>query len=589
VSSRVILVLFVSAALALLTAIVFNERSSPNPQEHDHFEELLADADRLDQAIARHALASRFGFESNYDTLARAARELRAVEQGLEHDLPAFPDAREREQIRKATLNYQQISTQREGLLEHFKSENALFQNSAGYFPSAVEAVLHQTDDPELVDEINELRGLTLSLALDGDAAVQQTRNKSAAKVSSMARGKLPERGQHLIGSMLAHARAMATHKAETDRLLTQLLAVRVDDARNELEAAYWRAYARAGRHGRVFAHFVSGLSLLLLGIVGYAGLRLQRAAAGLGRANERLEVAVAERTAELEAELTRRAHMELELRQAQKLEAVGQLASGIAHEINTPIQYVGDSIYFLRHAFTDVMRLIDAYRTAVLRLGPCEHVALEAREDVDVELFRAEMPEAFERTADGIRQVASIVKAMKTFAHASFEMLPVNLNTALENTLIVSRNEYKYVADLETELGELPEVTCNAGGIRQVLLNLIVNAAHAIADKAAGTDARGSIRIKTELCGSDVRISIADTGSGIPEAVRERIFEPFFTTKQPGRGTGQGLAISRSIITQHGGKLWFETELGQGTTFFVQLPVEANERRDTMMPERAA
>jgi signal transduction histidine kinase len=338
-----------------------------------------------------------------------------------------------------------------------------------------------------------------------------------------------------------------------------------------------------------VFGHFVSGLSLLLLGIVAYAGLRLQRAAAGLGRANERLEVAVAERTAELEAEMSRRAYMELELRQAQKLEAVGQLASGIAHEINTPIQYVGDSIYFLRHAFADVMRLVDAYRTALLGLGPREHVAVETREDVDVELLRAEMPEAFERTADGIRQVASIVRAMKTFAHTSVEKLPVDLNAALENTLIVARNEYKYVADLETELGEIPDVTCNASGIRQVLLNLIVNAAHAIADKAAGSDARGAIRIKTELSGPAVRVSIADTGGGIPEAVRERIFEPFFTTKAQGRGTGQGLAISRSIITQHGGKLWFETELGKGTTFFVQLPVEANERRETVIPERAA
>jgi signal transduction histidine kinase len=589
VSSRVILGLFVTAAVALLAAIVFNERSSPDAGQHDHFQELLADADRLDQAIARHALASRFGFEPNYDTLARADRELLAVERGLDLDLPTFPNLRERQQIRQASLRYQRLSTQRLSLLERFKSENALFRNSAGYFPSAVEAVLRQTDDPELIDEINELRGLTLSLALEGDAAVQETRNKSAARVTAMARGKLPERGQRLIASMLAHARAMITHKAETDRLLAQLLEVRVDGARGELDALYWSAYARAGRQGRMFGHFVSGLSLLLLAIVAYAGLRLQRAAAGLGRNNERLEGAVAERTAELQAEMTRRAHMELELRHAQKLEAIGQLASGIAHEINTPIQYVGDSIYFLRHAFADVMRLVDAYGKALLRLGSGEGSALQISEDVDVELLRAEVPEAFERTADGIRQVASIVKAMKTFAHASPEKLPVDLNAAVENTLSVARNEYKYVADLQTELGQIPDVTCNAGGIRQVLLNLIVNAAHAIADKAAGADVRGTIRIKTELCGSVVRISIADTGAGIPEAVRGRIFEPFFTTKAQGRGTGQGLAISRSIITQHGGKLWFETELGQGTTFFVQLPIEAEERREATLPERAA
>jgi signal transduction histidine kinase len=280
------------------------------------------------------------------------------------------------------------------------------------------------------------------------------------------------------------------------------------------------------------------------------------------------LEGAVAARTSELESELHRRAQMEVELRQAQKLEAVGQLASGIAHEINTPIQYVGDSLYFLREAFRDVMRL-------------AERAADTGNDELDT--LKVEVPEAFERTADGIRQVASIVKAMKTFAHTSLEKEPLDVNAAIHNTLTVSRNEYKYVADVEVTLADIPDVSCNAGGIRQVLLNLIVNAAHAIADVVAGSDARGKICVHTEQRGQHVRISVSDTGGGIPEAIRDRIFEPFFTTKEPGRGSGQGLAICQSLIKQHAGKLWFETELGAGTTFFVELPIDA----DSNEPER--
>jgi signal transduction histidine kinase len=186
------------------------------------------------------------------------------------------------------------------------------------------------------------------------------------------------------------------------------------------------------------------------------------------------------------------------------------------------------------------------------------------------------EIPKALTQALEGVTRVATIVRAMKDFAHTGgSNKTPVDLNRALESTLTVARNELKYVADVETDFGSLPLVECHAGEVNQVFLNLLVNAAHAIGDVVHESEARGTIRIRTRCEGDAVVIEIADTGTGIPEAVRAKIFDPFFTTKEVGRGTGQGLAIARSIVVEkHGGALTFETEAGRGTTFFIRLPI---------------
>jgi len=168
-------------------------------------------------------------------------------------------------------------------------------------------------------------------------------------------------------------------------------------------------------------------------------------------------------------------------------------------------------------------------------------------------------------------------VSAMKAFSHPDHkEQVPTALNAALENTLVVAHNEYCGVADIVTELGDIPNVVCHIGELNQVFLNLIVNAAHAISDVVKQAGGRGKIAIRTQLDGDDtVLITIADTGAGIPEAIRDRVFDPFFTTKDVGRGTGQGLALARTaIVDRHGGSISFDTRLGEGTTFFVRLPV---------------
>jgi two-component system NtrC family sensor kinase len=300
------------------------------------------------------------------------------------------------------------------------------------------------------------------------------------------------------------------------------------------------------------------------------------------------LEAMVDERTRDLvraNEELTRkneeRARMEVDLRLAQKLEAVGQLASGIAHELNTPIQFLGDSIDFLRGAWSD-LSVLQGHLLQILARATAQNPELLAeaerrREEVDVEFLNQEIPLAFERANDGVRRVTTIVRAMKDFAHPDRrDKSLANLNEALRNTLIVARNEYKYVAEVETILGELPSVTCHVGDLNQVFLNLIVNAAHAIGDVVGKSGDLGRITVRSWAEDQQVVITIADTGCGIPAEIADRVYDPFFTTKEVGKGTGQGLAISRSIVQKHAGTIAFESQPGRGTTFTIRLPLHS-------------
>jgi two-component system, NtrC family, sensor kinase len=299
------------------------------------------------------------------------------------------------------------------------------------------------------------------------------------------------------------------------------------------------------------------------------------------------LETLVAQRTQDLQQsneELRRRsderANMEVELRLAHKLEAVGQLASGIAHELNTPIQFLADSVHFLQSSWQDVSGLIQAQGELLRRVaGDRPEIMNELSkldETFDLQYLQEEIPRAFERTFDGTRRVTTIVRALKEFAHPDRrEKSPADLNRALENTLTVARNEYRYVAVVDTDCEPVPPVICHVGDLNQVFLNLIVNAAHAIGDVVGESGDLGRITIRTRQDGGFVVITIGDTGAGIPQSIRDRVYDPFFTTKEVGKGTGQGLAIARSIIVdRHQGTISFESDVGRGTTFTIRLPL---------------
>ena len=275
------------------------------------------------------------------------------------------------------------------------------------------------------------------------------------------------------------------------------------------------------------------------------------------------------------------------------RLETLGTMASGIAHEINTPIQFIGDNLQFISDSFADIDKLLEHYaalhRAAIAAdvLGPETQVVTDAIEAVELDFLRDELPGAISQSLSGIQQVARIASAMKTFAHrGSTEKEMADINQAIDLTAAICRNEWKYDADLELSLDtNLPKVTCHIGELSQVWLNLIVNAAHAI--KAKPDLPRGLITIETIERHGMIEVVVSDNGTGIPPDVQERVFEPFFSTKEAGKGSGQGLAICRMIVAeQHGGEIELSSDMGEGTRFTVRLPIEGADCSTTAREE---
>jgi PAS domain S-box-containing protein len=288
--------------------------------------------------------------------------------------------------------------------------------------------------------------------------------------------------------------------------------------------------------------------------------------------------------------DITERKKLEAQLLQVQKMEAVGQLAAGIAHEINTPIQYVGDNARFLKDAYSDVGDLLAKYESllsAVKSESTAQELVREieaTKRRVDVAFLKEEIPQAAEQALQGVGRVARIVHAMKQFSHPGLqEKESFDLNRALEIAITIARNEWKYVAEMVTDFdSSLPPVPCVAGDMNQVFLNVLINAAQAVAEVVGnGVDGKGTIKVSTHRDGDWAEVRIADTGTGIPATIRNKVFDPFFTTKEVGKGTGQGLAIVHAIVVnKHHGTVTFETTEGEGTTFVIRLPIHETSRK---------
>jgi len=308
-----------------------------------------------------------------------------------------------------------------------------------------------------------------------------------------------------------------------------------------------------------------------------------------LQNAHNHLEDRVNERAAQLheafdtlEKEVIEREKIQVELNQAEKMASIGQLAGGIAHEINTPIQYIGDNLKFLKDECPCLINALEEYHKYFLTIGDTvreeEKEILKMRDDLDLDFLKDEIPNSIDQSIEGVGHVAKLVRSMKEFAHpGGDEMKLTDINKVIENVVTVSKNEWKYVADVELKLEEnFPEIPCYHGEFNQVILNIVVNASHAIEDDVRGTDRKGMITFFTKIVGENVEICIKDSGCGMPEEVREKVFDPFFTTKGVGKGTGQGLAIAYKLITEKlGGSIKVESKLNEGTSFIVSLPIK--------------
>lgn len=278
--------------------------------------------------------------------------------------------------------------------------------------------------------------------------------------------------------------------------------------------------------------------------------------------------------------DVTSHRRLERERLQGQKLESIGQLAAGVAHEINTPIQYAGDNLKFMDEAFSDFLRYIRLAEGIIsgdpagLSQGQQNLTAL--KEEIDLDFLVEEVPLSAKQAIEGVDRVAELVAAMKRFSHpGQKEKGAVDLNEAIQSAVTVSRNEWKYVSDMDVDLDpDLPSVVCHLGEVNQVVLNLVVNAGHAIGAKI-GEGEKGKITVSTRHVDQWAEIKISDTGCGIPQENLDRVFDPFFTTKAVGKGTGQGLAIAYSVVVdKHGGELNVDSEIGVGTTFTIRLPL---------------
>ena len=286
-----------------------------------------------------------------------------------------------------------------------------------------------------------------------------------------------------------------------------------------------------------------------------------------------------------LARDVTERKIMESQVLESQKLESIGQLAAGIAHEINTPMQYISDNIYFIENSFDDIDSLLERFEKLfkAVKMGKIKTGLLldleSSIEKLEMTYLREEIPVAIKQTLEGVARVSKIVKAMKEFSHpGTEEMTLIDINRAIESTITVARNEWKYSCQMETDFDiSLPCVPCLAAEFNQAILNIIINAVHAI-DDVVGRNSGVKGRIKVTTCNYEewAEVRISDTGPGIPRDIQSKIFNPFFTTKEVGRGTGQGLHIAHSIIlNKHGGTIRFESKMGKGTTFIIRLPIK--------------
>jgi PAS domain S-box-containing protein len=300
----------------------------------------------------------------------------------------------------------------------------------------------------------------------------------------------------------------------------------------------------------------------------------------------DRLLFCVARDITERKLAEEQRLQMELQLRQAQKLEAIGQLAAGIAHEINTPTQFTEHNLRFLQESFPKLIQLVNSFESffPALKAGGVSGEQFESFQktigETDFKFLAEEIPVAIEDALQGTERISKIVRAMKEFSHPGSDNNkpePTNLNHAIETTITVARSEWKHVAEMVTEFDDLlPPVPVFVGEFNQVVLNLLVNAAHAISEASHGDrQHKGTITVGTSHDGNWAEVRVRDNGAGIPEKFRHRIFEPFFTTKGIGKGTGQGLTLAHSVIVKkHSGDLRFETETGKGTCFIIRLPL---------------
>jgi signal transduction histidine kinase len=525
---------------------------------------------------------SLFELRMDFDQIAELQRGLRAASAEFTASFPS----------RGSTLA--DIVERKVTAMEDFKTAQAVLRNSRAIANQMIRALWEQTaaSQAHAVDLFAVERAFLDFIARRDPPSATELRTTIAeidsrdTELTTLAAWQI----------LKPHLLKLASSIDQMGQLMQDLLFVpiqpTIEAERAEFAEQLSQVSAAAGRYRTA----LFALAVVLLIFSGVMAARVRQYLRTIRKANDDLESRVAGRTRELAevnkalvAEIAERESVESQLNIARKLEAIGELAAGIAHEINTPTQYVSDNMTFLEGVWQDLRPLVDDYERLVLSGDIDIERSRKILGESDIAFLRDEVPAAFKEAGGGLEQIGKIVLAMKTFSHPGGEGLqPSDINRALESTVTIARNEWKYVAELALDLdASLPAVPCNVSALNQVVLNLVVNAAQAIAG-VEGRKELGSIKVSSKLRGAFAEISVEDDGPGVPDAIRDRIFDPFFTTKEVGKGTGQGLSIAHRVIHgQHGGTLMLGSTDGKGARFVIRLPLRVADEAAGQSPHR--